>query len=106
MYQTISDYDFRNAFHNMGRGEQFSYEGLTILFDALEQYEVDNGEPFELDVIALCCDFSELSEKEVRDTYGDMIDEADEVEEFLHDNTWVLGSHEVDCVKYFVFQQF
>jgi hypothetical protein len=65
MYQTISDYDFRNAFHNMGRGEQFSYEGLTILFDALEQYEVDNGEPFELDVIALCCDFSELSEKKL-----------------------------------------
>jgi hypothetical protein len=106
MYQTINEYDFRNAFHDMGRGEQFSYEGLTILFDALEQYEVDNGEPFELDVIALCCDFSELSEKEVRDTYGDMIDEADEVEEFLHDNTWVLGSYEVDGVKQFIFQQF
>ena len=106
MYQTISDYDFRNAFHNMGRGEQFSYEGLTILFDALEQYEVDNGEPFELDVIALCCDFSELSEKEVRDTYGDMIDEADEVEDFLRDNTWLLGSHEVDGVNQFIFQQF
>jgi hypothetical protein len=35
-----------------------------------------------------------------------MIDEADEVEEFLHDNTWVLGSHEVDGVKQFIFQQF
>ena len=106
MYQTINEYDFRNAFRDMGRGEQFSYEGLTILFDALEQYEVDNGEPFELDVIALCCDFSELSENEVRDTYGDMIDKVDEVEEFLHDNTWVLGSHEVDGVNHFIFQQF
>ena len=106
MYQTVNEYDFRNAFRDMGRGEQFSYEGLTILFDALEQYEVDTGEDMELDVIALCCDFSELSEKEVRDTYSNMLGDSEEVEDFLHDNTWVLGSHEVDGVKYFVFQQF
>ena len=106
MYQTINDYDFRKAFHDMGRGEQFSYEGLEILFEALEQYEVDTGEDMELDVVAICCDFSELSEKEVRDTYGDIIGEADEVEEFLQDKTWLLGSHEVNGVKQFIFQQF
>ena len=106
MYQTVNEYDFRNAFRDMGRGEQFSYEGLTILFDALEQYEVDTGEDMELDVIALCCDFSELSEKEVRDTYGDMLGDSEEVEDFLRDNTWLLGSHEVDGVNQFIFQQF
>jgi len=106
MYQTINEYDFRNAFHSMGRGEQFSYEGLTILFEGLEQYEVDTGEEVDFDVIALCCDFSELSEKEVRDTYGDMIGDSEEVEDFLRDNTWLLGSHEVDGVKQFIFQQF
>jgi hypothetical protein len=90
----------------MGRGEQFSYEVLTILFEGLEQYEVDTGEEVDFDVIALCCDFSELSEKEVRDTYGDMIGDSEEVEDFLRDNTWLLGSHEVDGVKQFIFQQF
>ena len=106
MYQTINESEFRSAFHSMGRGKQFSYEGLTILFEGLEQYEVDNGEPFELDVIALCCDFSELSESEVKDTYGDMIGKDDDIEEFLNDNTWVLGSHEVEGIKHFIFQQF
>lgn len=106
MYQTINEYDFRTAFHNMGRGEQFSYEGLAILYESLEQYEVDTGEDVELDVVALCCDFSELSEQEVRDTYGDMIGDSEEVEDFLRDNTWLLGSHEVDGVKHFIFQQF
>jgi hypothetical protein len=104
MYQTISDYDFRNAFHNMGRGEQFSYEGLTILFDALEQYESDADQKMELDVIALCCDFSEMTLNEIKASYD--IEDGEDAEDYLSDNTWVLGSHEVDGVKYFVFQQF
>jgi hypothetical protein len=106
MYQSINEYDFRNAFHNMGRGEQFSYEGLTILFEGLEQYEQDTGEEIELDVIALCCDYSELSEQEIRDSYGDMIEKDENVELFLLDNTYLLGSHEKDGIKYFIFQQF
>jgi len=106
MYQTINESECRSAFHSMGRGQQFSYEGLTILFEALEQYEVDTGEDMELDVIAICCDFSEMTEKEVRDTYGDMIGAEEDVEDFLRDNTWVLGSHEVDGVKHFIYQQF
>jgi hypothetical protein len=106
MYQSINESEFRSAFHSMGRGEQFSYEGLTILFEGLEQYEQDTGEEIELDVIALCCEYSELSESEIKDTYGDMIGKDDAVEEFLNDNTWVLGSHEVEGIKHFIFQQF
>jgi len=112
MYQTINESEFRSAFHSCGRGEQFSYEGLTILFEGLEQYEVDNAEPFELDVIALCCDFSELTEEEIQRQYGiehDIEDESDlakAVESYLNDNTWVLGSHEKDGMKHYIFQQF
>ncbi len=104
MYQSINEYSFRDAFHNMGRENQFSYEGLGILFEGLEQYESDADQKMELDVIALCCDFSEYSEKEVKEYYD--IEEDQEVEDFLCDNTWVLGSHEKDGIKYFVFQQF
>lgn len=106
MYQTINESEFRSAFHSMGRGQQFSYEGLTIIYEALEQFEQDTGEDMELDVLALCCDYSEMTEKEIRDTYGDMIEDEDNVEEFLQDNTWLLGSHEADGVKQYIYQQF
>jgi hypothetical protein len=106
MYQSINESEFRSAFHSCGRGKQFSYEGLTILFEGLEQYEIDTGEDIELDVIALCCDYSELSESEIKDSYAYMMDKGETLEEFLSDNTYVLGSHETDGIKYYVFQQF
>ena len=57
MTNTINLSDFRNEFHAYGRGEQFSYDGLEVLFDFLEDCYPD----FELDVIGLCCDFMEGS---------------------------------------------
>lgn len=59
MHQSINVYAFRDAFRSAGRGEQFSYEGLGALFEYLEELEESIGEPYELDVISLCCDFSE-----------------------------------------------
>lgn len=106
MYQSINVYNFRDAFHNMGRGEQFSYEGLEVLFDGLEQYEADTGESVELDVIGLCCDFSESSQDEIKEYYSHMIEEEEDIEEFLEANTWVLGMHEKDGVKYYIYKQF
>ena len=50
--------DFRDAFQSHDR-KNFSYEGLEALFNYLEEYEESTGEEVELDVIALCCDFSE-----------------------------------------------
>lgn len=103
MYQSINLSEFRTAFHNMGRGDQFSYEGLEILFESLENTD---GEEMELDVIAFCCDYSEDSEDIIRSSYSHMLEEDDDIEEFLNDNTWVLGSHEKNGSKYFIYQQF
>ena len=64
MKQTISIYDFRRAFERMDRKDQFSYEGLEALFNWYEEYEEDTGEEVELDVIALCCDFTEYENLE------------------------------------------
>lgn len=55
MKQTVTKSAFIDAFHDMGRADNFSYEGLCALFDWLEEL----GEEYELDVIALCCEFSE-----------------------------------------------
>ena len=64
MKQTINFYDFCRAFETMDRNTNFSYEGKQALFDYLEQYEDDIGEEIELDVIALCCDYTEWEDLE------------------------------------------
>jgi hypothetical protein len=44
MKQTVNIYTFREAFNRMGRGSQFSYEGLSLLFDYLEECEDERNE--------------------------------------------------------------
>jgi hypothetical protein len=61
MKQTINKSDFHDAFHHANRKEQFSYEARCALFDWLEEIEPE----YDLDVIALCCDFSEQPIKDV-----------------------------------------
>ena len=59
MKQTIGIHQFNKAFEDTNRLTNFSYEGRKALFDYLEQYEEDTGLEVELDVIALCCEYSE-----------------------------------------------
>ena len=93
MIKTISIYDFRDAFKAAGRGEQFSYDGLEVIFDYIESYEQDSGEQTELDVIALCCEWAEDDYKSVAESYDIDIDGLDEddaiaaVLEHLEENT-------------------
>ena len=71
MIQTINFSQFCDAFKVMDRENQFSYEGKRALFDYLEEYEDSTGEPIELDVIALCCEYTEYeSLRELQDNYG------------------------------------
>jgi hypothetical protein len=97
MKQTVYKDDFRKAFHDMGRGEQFSYEGLSMLFDYFEQLEDDMGTEVELDVIAICCDFNEEHWSDIAENYEiEIIVDDDEasmnrVVEHLEQNTQVVG---------------
>ena len=63
MKQTINLNDFRNAFQSI-RPNNFSYEGLEVLFDYCEDLEVSCNKEMELDVIWLCCDYAESSFEE------------------------------------------
>jgi len=101
MKQTINSYEFIDAFRAHGRQTQFSYDGLRALFEYLEEMEDGMGEEMELDVIALCCDYSEFfSAKEAAMEHGmtaeDDEDEQDEdaIEEhalqWLQDRTSVI----------------
>ena len=106
MKQTVSEYDFRKAFSDMGRESNFSSSGLDALYEYLESYRDDTGEEVELDVIALCCDFTEYgSVLEAACEYFDFpgmeydedggeLDTAEEVDEkaikYLRDRTTVI----------------
>ncbi len=62
MKQTVNFSDFCDTFRNMGRDENFTYAGKRALFDYLEGMDEDTGTDTELDVIGLCCDFSEFAD--------------------------------------------
>jgi len=68
MYQEINFSEFSNQF-NQCRPNNFSYDGLRVLYDYLEEYEDSTEEKMELDVIAICCDFSESSIDDVLKDY-------------------------------------
>lgn len=94
MYQSVSINEFRDAFRLAGRSDQFSREGMRVLFDYLEQMEQDTGEQIELDVIALCCEWYESSAEElVKDNDADELDpeDMDAVEDWLRARTQVAG---------------
>ena len=101
MKQTISFYEFKNAFMSL-RPNNFSLEGLGVLWDYLQEYENDCGVEVELDVIAICCDFSEDSWENIAKSY-DFIDlseceteeeKIEEVKKCLEENSVLVG--EVD----------
>jgi hypothetical protein len=110
MKQTIGLSQFTDAFTAI-RPSNFTYEGLEVLFNGLEEFEEDTNEEMELDVIALCCDFSEMTISEIIDSYPDLFDEErledddayDYVRDVLGNNTWVVGVTEQNT---FVFRQF
>ena len=84
MKQTINEFDFKNEFKKI-RPDNFSYDGLTALYDYLIQFEEDTGEELEFDPIAYCCEFSEYENfKEVKQDY-----DVEDLEH-LEQNTTVL----------------
>ena len=88
IYKTIDIYDFRAAFTDYDRNNEFSYEGLGALFDWLSEMANDCTEPYELDVIALCCEFTEYSDlAEIKDIYSNT--EINSIDD-LYDHTIVI----------------
>jgi len=113
MYQTVNFSQFCDAFRAHDRHEQFSYEAKRIIFDWLEQLEEDTG-GIELDVIAICCDWSEMDVDEVVNSYPaefdpeELADMSEEdvllwVHDFLAENTVLGGMTDANS---FVFIQF
>jgi hypothetical protein len=103
MHQTINKSQFRDAFHAMGRGDQFTYDALGMLFDHFE----DTAPDAELDVIAICCGYSEDSPEYIADQYDVDVSGMDEeqtldaVLEYLGNNSLVVGVTDAGAVVYY-----
>ena len=103
MYQTINFSSFCDAFRAHDRQDQFSYGAKRALFDHLEDVEQQTGQAIELDVIALCCEYTESTFDEIRQDYslGDMPD--DDVVEWISEHSPAYVGLVDDCI---VFAQF
>ena len=82
MYIQVTEIMFKDAFRSI-RPDNFSNEGLSELFHFFE----DMGQDIELklDVIAICCEFSEEPLTDVLEDYG-----LESLKE-LQDNTIVVA---------------
>ena len=65
MKQDLDFNRFREAFYDAGRADTFSLSSLEAIFDYLEE----NYTNYELDVIELCCEFSEDTLENINDRY-------------------------------------
>lgn len=110
--QTLSKSSFIDAFKQLSRKDQFSYEALEAIFDYLEEYSDSTGEPVEFDIVWICCDWAEAHWSDIAREYSidlnDFADDTDDDEriqavyEFISDNTTVINLGE----GLFVYQQF
>lgn len=71
MKDSVTMIDFIERFESM-RPNSFSRDGLVALYDYLIEWEESTGEEIELDVIGICCDFTEYEdENELLGDYKD-----------------------------------
>lgn len=94
--QTMSLDQIQDRFVAMGRGDNFSMEALEAIMDMLEEYNEEDY--IDLDVIAICCEFTEsplrqfiwdYGLEEAASTYDDEI-EADTLLAYAEEHTWAV----------------
>jgi hypothetical protein len=98
MKQTVQNASqFRDAFRAMDRHAQFSYEGMELLFDYFEELDPD----MELDVISICCEYSESTPAEIMESYS--LENEEMAEDYVSDNGSYIGTTSAGSI---VYQQF
>lgn len=106
MKQTVYLDTFRNAFQEI-RPNNFSYEGLSILFDYFQEYEDSTGEEIELDVIAICCEYSEEPWQDIAESYDIDLSQYDDdedrisaVQDYIQDHSQYCGITDDGSIVY------
>ena len=106
----VNSSSFVDQFQKCNRMDNFSYDALLLLFDYLEDLSEDLEQSIELDVIALCCDYTEQDYLSIAQDYMIDLTDAEEedeqmevVKDYLQDNTALIGETE-NCS--FLYQNF
>jgi len=82
MIKTITKSQFIDEFNSWeSRKDTFSYNALSSLYDYLQEYEEATDTKIELDIVALCCEYTEYEDLEgLQASYPD-IESIEELEE-------------------------
>jgi hypothetical protein len=106
MKTTVNFSEFRDLFQQI-RPDNFSYQGQKILFNYFEDYEESAGEEIELDIIAICCDYSESTWETIAEDYKSSIEidknldedeQKQQVIDYLMDEGALIGETENSIV--------
>ena len=85
MKTTVNEYEFVKAFDDFGRGGNFSRLGRFALYEYMTDLEEECGVEFNLDVISVCCEFSEYENlQHFRANYGNDYQSMDDVRDMTH----------------------
>ena len=97
MYTRVTEDSFRNTFLTSANySENFSYSGLTALYNYFEELEDELNESIEFDYISIAGEYSELTIDELRDNYS--INKDIDVIKYLQENTIVIEIENSDSV--------
>ena len=90
MHQYVNEYIFKDTIRRL-RPDNFTWGGLSALFEYLEEYEKDTGFKIEFDPIGICCEFTEYANfKEIQEAYAIEFEDLED----LHDYTIIIEHDE------------
>ena len=104
-------YKLQTEFNRYNRSDNFTPAGIRVLFDYLEEASEGSGEDINLDIIGLCCDYSEDTFEDIAANYridltnrdGETIEDEEEeikriVLDYLNENTSVCGATDTTVI--------
>lgn len=114
---SVTESIFVDMFRKYNRLDNFTYQGLQELYKYLVNLSDDLGEPIELDVISLCCDYYESTAQEIVNDYKDELEYmlSDEyyesnldyiAGEWLQENDMLVAEYDVNDVTHFLYRPY
>ena len=90
--ETLSFWQFRDA---LKRDEynNYSNEAIEALFDYFESLSDDIGEDFEMDVVAIRCEWSEYHVQDLWDEYSNIFEDNDIDSDDYNKQLEILSEH-------------
>jgi hypothetical protein len=86
MHSNINNsYELFRLFKDHGRENQFSFDGIRTLYNYFNELEESTDEEIKIDIIAICCEFTEYSKSELLTLYDYKADrkEFESEEEYI-----------------------